>query len=199
MAFITVVVWQNYNDAASNAGKEASAALAVYRDLRLYQDQEEAEKMVPALLAYVKAVVRMSTRPWPRRKEVKAPRQAIDRLWADFKELTPRTLQEQVLFQEISRNLNTMGQLRLERLVSAFNPKLTGLMRSTLLLGALITILGAIFFGAENFWWHISLTSLLILLIATILFTVLELGNPFSGGVAIKADDYLEVLRVMER
>ena len=124
---------------------------------------------------------------------------AIDRLWADFKELTPRTLQEQVLFQEILRNLNTMGQLRLERLVSAFNPKLTGLMRGTLLLGALITILGAIFFGAENFWWHISLTSLLILLIVTILFTVLELGNPFSGGVAIKADDYLEVLRVMER
>ena len=31
-----------------------------------------------------------------------------------------------------------------------------------------------------------------------ILLTLLKLGNPFSGGVAIKADDYLEVLRIME-
>jgi heme/copper-type cytochrome/quinol oxidase subunit 2 len=33
LAFLTVIVWQNYNDAATNAAKEATAALAVYRDL----------------------------------------------------------------------------------------------------------------------------------------------------------------------
>ena len=40
-----------------NAGREASAALAAYRSLRLYPDQEQAGKLVPALSAYVKALV----------------------------------------------------------------------------------------------------------------------------------------------
>jgi hypothetical protein len=71
-------------------------------------------------------------------------------------------------------------------------------MRSILIIGAIITIGCAICLGAENFWWHIFLTSLLITLLAAILFALLELANPFTSGIAIKADDYVEVLKLME-
>ena len=198
LAFLTVIVWQNYNDAATNAAREATAALAVYRDLGLYPEQEQAREVVLELLAYLKVVAAEEFPAMAENKKSPATTEAITRLWDKFHALTPRTIKEQVLFQEILKNLNVMAQLRFERLVLAFNPKLSSLMRNILIIGAVITIACAICLGAENFWWHIFLTSLLIALLSTILFALMELANPFTSGIAIQADDYLEALKLMQ-
>ena len=57
LAFITVVVWEQYNAASENAAKEATMALAMYRNLSLYPDQEQAGKVAQNLLAYIHAAV----------------------------------------------------------------------------------------------------------------------------------------------
>lgn len=92
---------------------------------------------------------------------------------------------------------NNLAQLRAERLAQAHAPKLSGLMRSTLILGAIITLISALLFGAENFWWHFTLTSLLAVLLAAILLVLLEMGHPYASRFGISPDNYLEVLNIM--
>ena len=197
LAFITVIAWEQYNSAVENAAKEATAALAMYRTLSLYPDQEQAGKVAQNLLAYIHSAVEDEFPKMAKMKRSRATIQAIDLLWLNTSTLKPQTLHEQALFNNIVKDLNNISQLRAERLGSAFGPKLVGIMRHILVFGAIITLISAVFFGAESFWWHITLTSLLAILIASILFVTLELAHPFTSGIAIQPEAYIDVLEII--
>jgi hypothetical protein len=198
LAFTTVIVWQNYGAAADNAAREASAALVIYRNLSLYPDQRQAGKVMAGLLVYIHSTVADEFSAMAKAKKSPATEQAMEHLWAEVKKLTPHNLKEQVLFQDILQSQNKLAELRVERLVQAYNPKLSGLMRFALILGAIITTISALLFGAENFWWHVTLTSLLAVLLAAILLVLFEMGHPYASQVGITPDDYREVLHIIE-
>jgi hypothetical protein len=197
LAFTTVTVWEQYNGAAENAAREATAALSLYRNLSLYPDQEQAGKAAQSHLAFMHAVVEDEYPAMAKMKRSPATAQAMDSLWVNAKKLKPQNLHEQALFNEILKDLNNIAQLRASRLGAATNPKLVGVMRITLIFGALITIVFAVLLGAESFWWHIILTSLMAILIATILFVLMELEHPFTSGIAIQPGDYLNILNMI--
>jgi hypothetical protein len=197
LAFLTVIVWEQYNSAAGNATKEANEALAMYRDLSLYSDQEPAGQARQSLLAFMHAVVEDEFPALAKLKRSPATARALDTLWAATNKLKPQDFREQVLFSAILNDLNNLSQLRADRLGSAINPKLSGLMGHILIFGALITLVFSVLFGAENFWWHLILVSILAILIASILFVVFELAHPFTSGVAIQPDNYLNVLEII--
>ncbi len=198
LAFITVIAWEQYNAAAENVGKEATAALAMYRTLSLYPDQEQAGKVAQNLLAYIHSAIEDEFPKMTKMQRSPATIQAIDLLWLNTRTLKPQTFHEQALFNEILKDLNNISKLRAERLGTAFGPKLVGIMRHILVFGAIITLITAVFFGAESFWWHTLLTSLLAILIASILFLMLELAHPFKSGIAIQPDEYLNVLEILK-
>ncbi len=198
LAFLTVIVWEQYNSATENVAKEATAGLAMYRNLSLYPDQEQAGKAAQSLVAFMHAAVEDEFPAMAKMKQSQTTARAMDALWAHTKKIKPQNLQEQALFSEILRDLDVLAQLRAGRLGSATNPKLSGLMRYTLIFGALITLVSAVLFGAENFWWHLILVSILAILVASILFVLLELAHPFTSGIAIQPDDYLYVLEMIK-
>jgi hypothetical protein len=198
LAFLTVIVWDQYNNAAENAAREATMALAMYRNLSLYPDQQPAEQAQQSLLAFMHAVVEDEFPAMAKMKRSEATARALDTLWAATEKLEPQDLREQVLFGEILNDLNNIAQLRAGRLGSAINPKLSGLMQHILISGALITLVFAVLFGAENFWWHLILVAILAILIASILFVLLELAHPFTSGIAIQPDEYSYVLEIIK-
>lgn len=199
LAFITVIVWGQYNQAADNAAREATASLAMYRNLSLYPDREQAGKASQSLLAFIHAAAEDEYPAMARMKKSRVTAQAMDTLWANTKNLKPQNFQEQVLFSKILQDLNNIAELRAERLGSvSLEPKLSGIMRGALIFGAIITLVLAVFFGAEKFWWHIILTSMLAILVGTILFVMLELAHPFTSGIAIKPDAYITVLEIIK-
>jgi hypothetical protein len=197
LAFITVIAWEQYNSAVENASREATAALAMYRNLSLYPDQEQAGKVAQNLLTYIHSAVEDEFPKMGEMKRSQATAQAMELLWGNTKKIKPQSFHEQVLFSEIVTNLNNISQLRAERLGSAFGPKLVGIMRTILMLGAIITLISAAFFGAESFWWHTIMTTLLAILIASILFVTLELAHPFTSGIAIQPEGYINVLEMI--
>ena len=125
--------------------------------------------------------------------------QAIEGLWADVKKLKVQDLRQQALFNEILRDINSIAELRASRLEVAENYKLIGVMRIVLGLGALIIIIYAVLFGPERFWWHIILTSLMTMLIATTLFVLEEHEFPFAESIAIQPDGYINVLEIIHK
>jgi hypothetical protein len=198
LAFITVTVWQQYNNAAEDAAREATSALAMYRDLSLYPDQNQAGKAKESLLAFMISAVDDEYPAMAKRQRSRATAQAMDTLWTNTRKIIPQNFHEQALFKEILKDLNHIAQFRTARIGSLFNPKLIGLMRIILIFGALLTIVFAVLFGVENFWWHIIMVSLLSLLIATILFILMQLANPFTSGIAIKPDGYTSALEIIK-
>ena len=197
LAFVTVIVWEQYNSAAENAAKEATTALSMYRNLSLYPDQEQAGRAAQSLLAFMHAVVEDEYPAMAKLKKSQATAQALDALWVNTKKLKVQNLQEQALFSEILKDLNSIAELRAGRLGAATNPRLIGVMKIALIFGAFITIVFAVLFGAESFWWHIIMTSLMALLIGTILFVIAELLYPFTSGIAIQPDDYVHVVEMI--
>ena len=198
LAFLTVIVWQNYNQAADNVTKGASASLALYRNLCLYPNQEQAGPAAETLLALIHSTITDEFPAMAEGKRSQAADQITDRLWTEVKKLNPQNFREQVLFQEILQHLNTMVQLRIDRVGMAMNPRFSGLMGYALTVGALITLISALLFGADNFWWQIALTSMLIVLVATILFVLIQLAHPFSSQVGVTPSDYREVLKLIK-
>jgi hypothetical protein len=197
LAFITVIVWEQYNGAAENAAKESTTALAMYRNLSLYPEQEQAKKATQSLLVFIRSVVNDEYPAMAQMKNSRSTASALDSLWENSRQIKPQNFQEQVLFAEILKDLNTIAGLRAERLAAATGYKFSGILRIILLFGAIITLVLAIFFGAENFYWHIILNSLLAILIASILFVALQLAHPFSSGIAIQPDGYNNVLELI--
>lgn len=198
LAFITVIAWEQYNSAVGNAAKEATAALAMYHTLSLYPDQEQAGKIAQNLLAYIHSAVEDEFPKMAKMQRSPATFQTMNLLWENTQRLKPQSLHEQALFNNILQDLNNISQLRAERLGTAFGPRLLGIMRHILVFGAIITLISATFFGAESFWWHTILTSLLAILIASILFLMLELSHPFTSGIAIQPDEYINILEIIK-
>jgi hypothetical protein len=198
LAFITVAVWEKYNTATENVNRETTAARLMYRNLNLCEDQGTAEKIEQQLQAYVHAVVEKEFPAMAKMKKSPATDKAMDDLWANMKKLKPKRSYEQSQYDEILNNLNKICHFRNERLETAINSKLVGVMRFIVILGALITLFFAVVFAAENFWWHITMTALLALLLCTILFILLELGHPFLSGTPVHPDGYIELLEIMK-
>lgn len=198
LGFITVAVWEKYNTATENVNRETTAARLMYRNLNLCEDQGTAEKIEQQLQAYVHAVVEKEFPAMAKMKKSPATDKAMDDLWANMKKLKPKRSYEQSQYDEILNNLNKIYHFRNERLETANNPKLVGVMRFIIILGAFITLFFAVIFAAENFWWHIAMTAMVALLLCTILFVLIELGHPFLSGISVRPNGYIELLDVMK-
>ena len=57
IAFVVVILWQEYNKSRDNALKEGTEALELYKDLSLYPDQKQAVKPIKSLIQFTKLVI----------------------------------------------------------------------------------------------------------------------------------------------
>ena len=199
LAFVTVIVWQQFNKAAENADKEANTALAMYRDLSLYYDRKMADQAEQSLLAFIHSVIEDEYPAMAKMERSQPTAQAIDRLWMDVHNLKVQDLRQQSLFNEILRKMNNLSELRAGRLRVAQNYDLLGIMRLVLVLGAFIVIVFAVLFGPEKFWWNNFLASLFAVLIGTILIVLVEFEYPFAGQISVSPDAYINVLKIIHQ
>jgi len=196
LAFVAIAVWEQYNDAMGNVVREAGRALALYRDLNLYPDQDQAAPAREALLAFIRLVVKDEYPAMARGGESPATQQAMERLWKAAKSLRPRDSYQGAIFQEILKDINSLGELRTGRLAAA-QTNLPDIVWTALIIGAAITLVFVVLFGAEKFWLHLFMTCLLAILMATAIFLILEMDDPFMGPLAPQPTAYLQVLERM--
>lgn len=195
LAFVVIVVWEQYNDANAIAKNEATQAYALYRDLSIYPTQEEAKPALASLEAFSKAVVEkeypaLRHMKWetPHVPSVETEKKFL-KLWDDIKKMAPKTLQEQAMFQEILKDVNTIGSEREKRLIVS-RDDLPGVVWVAMILGALVTIGFTSIFGNENLKGQIVITGLLSIVVSLVIFVVICLNFPFMGGVSVGAEGY---------
>jgi len=197
LAFVVVILWQEYNKSMDLASAEGTEALELYQDLSLYPDQKQAAGPLTALVHFAELVIKDEYPAMAKLKTSPVTEQAIYTLRVELMHINPQTRQEQILYTKLLKDLENLAKLREGRL-SNLESSLPGIFWGALIVGVIITITFSIIFGAENLCLHSLLASMLAVILAIAFFLIIELDYPFTGTLSAKPTSYIKMLQTIE-
>jgi len=197
LAFVVVILWQEYNKSMDRALKEGTEALELYQDLSLYPKQKQAVGAIKSLVLFAELVIKDEYPAMAKMKMSPTTEQAMSKLRNEIQHISPQNRQEQILYTKILKDLENVSKLRQERLAE-IESSLPGIVWGALLVGAIVTIMFSILLGAEKLWLHSMLTSMLAVILATAFYLIIELDYPFVGELSAKPTSYIKMLQTIE-
>ncbi|MDP2922238.1 MAG: DUF4239 domain-containing protein [Candidatus Omnitrophota bacterium] len=193
IAFVVVTVWQSFDKATFNTEREANCLVDLYRDSESFS--EPSRKQIRNLLNEYAQVVTgdewqllSQGKPSPKVQEV------INKLNTLYSNYLPKTITDQIFFEESVRKLNELCELRRERLIDSRHGT-HPMLWFVLIVGAIFIIAFTSFFGSENLHSQVTMSILLSVFIALILLTILAFDYPFTGSVNISPEPFKEMLK----
>jgi len=191
LAFMVVVIWQKFDRAMVNVEKEVNCLVNLYID---------AEPLEQAFKQTARSNIAEYTRGIITEWDVLVGggyspegHAAIEKLFKHYSSYTPRNETERIFFEQSVEKVNELFDLRILRLLDS-RIGIHPLLWFVLIAGGGITILFTIFFGSESLGAKILMSTLLAVVIALVLFTILEFSFPFSGGARISPEPFRKML-----
>ena len=191
-ALTTVGVWQRHSAVEGIVSAEATAIASLWRDLGGYP-QPLRDQMRDVLRGYSEQVVKEA---WPMQQRGEIPRvgvQWMDRLQAHLFQFEPATESQKIIHAETLRGFNHLVQQRRHRLDSV-QAALPGVMWWVLWPGAIGCIVLFLFFHLDNPRFQTGMLLGLSAFLAMVLFVIIALDRPFTGGMGITAESYQLVI-----
>lgn len=192
LAFVLVIVWQDFDKAQNNTITEANYFADMYRDAGGLPEPFRSQYR-EANANYLDAVIKYEWREMQRGERSMEAQAAANKVWEVTAKFNPQTAGEKIFFSEMLQKMNNAVEMRRQRLQDAK----TGLHPSlwfVLLLGGIITVVFTFFFGSENLFAQLTMTTLLAVLIVLIIFTILLMDFPYSGDLSITVTPFQQVL-----
>lgn len=193
LAFMVVVAWQNFDRTGLTAESEANYLADLIKDSSAFP-ADFGEKIRAASYDYAKKVINEEWDMLAEGKESPAAKEALGRISALYTSYDPQNAREEIFLAESVKKLNMLGETRRIRIFES-RQGIPALLWLVLVVGALATIIFTFFFGSDNPKAQMLMTSLLSVVIALILYTVLSLDFPFTGGIKVGPDAFLQMLK----
>ena len=197
LAFVVVILWQEYNKSIDRALKEGTEAFELYQDLSLYPNRKQAIGAIESLLNFAKLVIKDEYPAMANMKMSPATEQAMIKFRNEIHLISPQNIQEQILYSKILNDVENLSKLRQERLAD-MESSLPGIVWGSLIIGAIVTFMFTILLGSEKLWLHLLLTSMLAVILATAFYLIIELDYPFIGELSAKPTSYIKMLHTLE-
>ncbi|MBV8116613.1 MAG: DUF4239 domain-containing protein [Candidatus Eremiobacteraeota bacterium] len=181
LAFVTIGVWERFQQAEARTYDEAGMLAVIYRDADSFPQRREIRDQVRA---YTEAVV---SDEWPRMRRgedsVDADRslERVDRL---VRNLRVTSQSQQDVHDQMLAALNTAQIDRNSRL-SEDSTGINGIMWVVLVAGAVITVAFTYLFGFRRNVMQLLMTGALGLLIGLVLFLAVALNYPYRGSITV--------------
>jgi hypothetical protein len=192
LAFVVIVVWEDYESAKETVESEANELAGVY----LLADRfpgSSGERVQELARSYAKTVVEEE---WPLMEEG----EASERASALLRELGFSVLNVdtgagagQVLYDQGLTRMHEVSDARRLRLLET-REGLPELLWVVLISGGVVIVTFTYLFGLKNNWAHALMVAALTLVICGILFTIGSFEHPFAGQTKIQPDAFEEVL-----
>lgn len=189
LAFVVVIVWEDFGSADTTANNEADAVGNLYRDA-IGIGGIQGQRLDRAVQAYAVSVADVE---WPyMAKHLEGngdTENALNVVWSDVKRLSvPASATTASDFDaEAIRDVSLATEDRRTRILQS-SSQIPGTLWAVLILGGIITIAFTYFFGVESLWHHALMVSALAALIALSLLVILTLNLPYTGDVAVKPE-----------
>lgn len=196
LGFVLIVVWQNFDKAQDNVFSESNVYADIYRDLAAIPEpySSQAKELVTK---YVNAIIEDEWTLMAVGKRSIKVQEIGAQSWALMARFEPTTESQKAFYAEILHRMNDAVEMRRQRIIDASSGT-HPVLWYVLLLGGMITVVFTFFFGTERLSAQLTMTTLLSVLIALILFTILIMDFPFSGDLSIGLQAFQEVLMYLE-
>ncbi|MBV8153094.1 MAG: DUF4239 domain-containing protein [Candidatus Eremiobacteraeota bacterium] len=192
LAFVTIGVWERFEQAEARTYDEASNLAIVYRDSGSFRSGSE---LRAALRLYAETVIKDE---WPKMQDgerstrARLQLEAVDR---DVRNLPVTNIGQQDVHGRMLDALDRALELRDERLsmeATGINP----VMWVVLFIGALVTVTFTYLFGFKRTFMQQIMVGLLSVLIGLVLFLTIAMDYPFRGGIQVGPDAFENALYV---
>jgi hypothetical protein len=192
LAFVVVVVWQQWDDAQSKVQQEANALANLYEEAGVFPEPRRSE-LRAQLRDYVRVVL---SDEWPALvdgRDSPHARDALIRLRQTYRELQFSTTQDSLIYADSVQQINAVSDLRRLRILAS-RDSIPLILWAVLIVGAVLTLVLSYYFSAGTTTAQATLTTAVAVLIAVSIFLLLAMDNPYSGQVAVSSDALTELL-----
>ena len=191
LAFVVVIAWQSFDKSNLNVEKEANCLVDLYRDSVSFPETFK-DQIRSLIKEYADTVIGEEWKMLAKGEESPRAHELLKNIWISYSSYEPKTENEKIFLAESVRKLNEAGELRRLRLMDS-RTGIHPILWFVLIVGGITTIMFTFFFGSENLMAQILMAAMLALVIALILFTVLLLDFPFTGGLNISSDAFKHI------
>ncbi len=197
LAFVVIVVWEEFSSAEQHAHEEAATIAAVSQLAGGFSDSDR-QRIRQALRDYARVVI---DEEWASLSRGEPSEQAVERieeLWRAFRQIEPRTEQEKAVYAESLAQLAALHHRRWQRLFDS-RDRVPRAMWAVLAAGGVITVGFSYLFGVRRVHAQIAITGTLAATIAMMLFLIYAIDQPFTGDLRVSPEAFEEVLTVLTR
>ncbi|QNK63902.1 DUF4239 domain-containing protein [Pedobacter sp. PAMC26386] len=190
LGFVVFLVWDSLNSAQNDVSREGSAAIALYRDINYFPDQERIAPLKTAYLVYVHSVIDQEFPGMESMKTLnKHHRDPFNHVFA----IMGRTNLGDLYSGQMFRQLNELSMYRSLRNLDASSSIPTEIWVPILLGGAIILVL-AVMLDVESLKLHLFVNGLLGAFIGLVIYIIILLDHPFIGQLKIEPEEYKIIL-----
>lgn len=192
VAFVVVVVWEDFDQAQTATESEANAIADLYRDSEALPPAARVS-VQQSLIAYTKDVVEQE---FPRMRRGEAIEQQSPRLaqvWQSYIQAQPSTQTEIAFYQEAINRLNRLGDARKTRITTSL-AEIPNDLWVLLLGGGVIVLIFTYMFSTPDLLIHAIGVALASALMGFVIYLIFALEHPFVGALSVQPEPYVHVL-----
>lgn len=192
LAFIVVIVWEQYQNTGDRIQEESSKVFNLYRASYAFPDSTTGKKIRTTVIAYVNSVVDDEFPAMEHDTTSNLTQQKYNKVWDMIYAIRPNTENEKIWYASMVTSVNQFGEARIIR-ISDIDPSLPPLMWKILLAGGAIIILFAILFKTNNNWAHFIKILMFSIVIVFNLMLVNLLDHPYKGLLKIEPGAFTKI------
>jgi Protein of unknown function (DUF4239) len=188
LAFVIVVLWEQFQGAQSIVSEETNSLQQVLRDIQAFPP-EDRRPIVQAVGEYAHAVVEDEWDLMSERKSSARTERAVAGMYAALIRYEPTSESTSTFFAEASARIDDVVASRLQRL----RQSQYGLpaVLEILLVGGALMIIGCLYlFGTRDRRVHLVMTGAVSTLLAFNLLLALLMEYPYTGDVAVSNEPF---------
>ena len=199
LAFVVIVVWQQFNDARSAVEREANEVLDLFRTASGFSEPARGE-LRKQLQTYVSAVLEREWAAMGRDENgvFEEVWNVFDRVADVLHRCNPDAERETSLYCEALSRLNDLSDVRAVRL-STSRMKIPLALWILLYIGAVVTVGSMYLFAVSSFTVHAIMTGALAGAISHLLYVIADLDDAFAGDWQVPREPFERVRNHMER
>ncbi len=194
VAFLVVVVWEQFGDAEDASGAEASAISDLLRDSAALPP----ESRVPvqqSLIAYTNSVIDDEFPRMRRGETIDEESEPLTAVWDSYLDVQPESRNEIAFFDHAIVRLNDLNANRKLR-VSTGEASIPGELWVLLLGGGGVVMAFTFLFGTRDLLVHALAVGLTAALMGFVMYLIFALEHPYVGALSVQPSAYENVLEV---
>lgn len=193
LAFIIVVAWQSYAETERLVMHEVTILSELWRDSLAFPSAFR-DSIHQDLIEYARSVV---DDEWPAMaaygQSHPLTQEIYDRLWALTYHIQPETQNQSAYLGEFLARMNELGGARRLRILHS-RVEVNSILWLVLLIGAVPTVAYPLLFSNKHALVQVMIMGSIMLIVLLGLLVTLSLQHPFSSGVGIEPDAFVDLL-----